>query len=239
MVHGKVIKRSRNSRSVFLKLIMRGREWLSTSSMLMFVWSLFSVMFPSLSPSCESTGAIRLFLRNVTVGRKRWVGCLLGPMVAMCAACSEPASAPDPERRIVSLSPVASEYVIALDAVARVVAVDASSRSMARLGEKAVSTAATVEAYRPTLILTPLQSGPLGAQAAAWSQRGIEVIEVDPHGFAGRGPSTAALVAPDIPRIALLDACREGEKRATGSPHPDNVAPSLMGGFVACVPHYG
>ena len=55
---------------------------------------------------------------------------------------------------------------------------------MARLGEKAVSTAATVEAYRPTLILTPLQSGPLGAQAAAWSQRGIEVIEVDPHGFA-------------------------------------------------------
>jgi homoserine kinase len=48
--------------------------------------------------------------------------------------------------------------------------------------------------------------------------------------------ATAALIAPDLPRIALLDACREGERLATGSPHPDNVAPSLMGGFVACVP---
>ena len=48
--------------------------------------------------------------------------------------------------------------------------------------------------------------------------------------------ATAALVAPDAPREALLSACRAGERLATGSPHPDNVAPSLLGGLVACVP---
>jgi len=51
--------------------------------------------------------------------------------------------------------------------------------------------------------------------------------------------ATAALIAPDTPRIDLLNACREGERLATGSPHPDNVAPSLLGGLVACVPREG
>ena len=51
--------------------------------------------------------------------------------------------------------------------------------------------------------------------------------------------ATASLVAPELPRRALLDACREGERLATGSPHPDNVAPSLLGGLVACVPGEG
>jgi homoserine kinase len=47
--------------------------------------------------------------------------------------------------------------------------------------------------------------------------------------------ATAAAVAPHVPRAALLDATREGERLATGAPHPDNVAPSLLGGLVACV----
>ena len=47
--------------------------------------------------------------------------------------------------------------------------------------------------------------------------------------------ATAALVSPQTPRAALLRACREAERHATGSPHPDNVAPSLLGGLVACV----
>jgi len=48
--------------------------------------------------------------------------------------------------------------------------------------------------------------------------------------------ATAAVVAPGTDKRALLDACREGERLATGVPHPDNVAPSLVGGIVACVP---
>jgi homoserine kinase len=51
--------------------------------------------------------------------------------------------------------------------------------------------------------------------------------------------ATAAVVAPGAPREELLDACREGERLATGVPHPDNVAPSLLGGIVACVPRPG
>ncbi len=51
--------------------------------------------------------------------------------------------------------------------------------------------------------------------------------------------ATAALACPEVPRAALLDACREGERLATGSPHPDNVAPALLGGIVACLPRAG
>lgn len=47
--------------------------------------------------------------------------------------------------------------------------------------------------------------------------------------------ATASLVSPDTPKEALLWACRQAERHATGSPHPDNVAPSLLGGLVACV----
>ncbi|MFT7583534.1 MAG: homoserine kinase, partial [Myxococcota bacterium] len=48
--------------------------------------------------------------------------------------------------------------------------------------------------------------------------------------------ATAALIDPDLPKAALLGACREGERLATGVPHADNVAPSLFGGLVACIP---
>lgn len=50
--------------------------------------------------------------------------------------------------------------------------------------------------------------------------------------------ATAALLG-DIPKGALLDACREGERLAAGSPHADNVAPCLLGGIVACLPGEG
>lgn len=48
--------------------------------------------------------------------------------------------------------------------------------------------------------------------------------------------AVAALVNPEIPKDALLDACREGERIAAGTPHADNVAPCLFGGIVACIP---
>jgi homoserine kinase len=48
--------------------------------------------------------------------------------------------------------------------------------------------------------------------------------------------ATGALWCPEVSRIQLLDACREGERLATGVPHPDNVAASLLGGVVLCLP---
>ena len=51
--------------------------------------------------------------------------------------------------------------------------------------------------------------------------------------------AAAAALGWDGPRQDLLDACREGERLATGTPHPDNVAPSLLGGLVVCVPRGG
>ncbi len=51
--------------------------------------------------------------------------------------------------------------------------------------------------------------------------------------------ATAAVACPWVNAEDLLLACREGERLATGSPHPDNVAPSLLGGLVACVPREG
>ena len=51
--------------------------------------------------------------------------------------------------------------------------------------------------------------------------------------------ATASLLDATIPKEALLDSCREGERLATGSPHPDNAAPSLFGGLVACIPRHG
>lgn len=48
--------------------------------------------------------------------------------------------------------------------------------------------------------------------------------------------ATAAVLDAHHDRRALLDACRLGEALASGSPHADNVAPSLLGGIVACLP---
>ena len=70
----------------------------------------------------------------------------------------------------------------------------------------------------------PLGSG-LGSSAASSVAAAVAVAAL-----------IEARTGQKIPRAALLDACREGERLATGSPHPDNVAPSLLGGVVACLP---
>ncbi|MGB0588846.1 MAG: homoserine kinase [Myxococcota bacterium] len=83
------------------------------------------------------------------------------------------------------------------------------------------------------------QFGPPGAGVRLWLEKGLPLGS----GLGSSGASavaaalaTSALVSPETPRELLLSACREGERHATGSPHPDNVAPSLLGGLVACVP---
>lgn len=47
--------------------------------------------------------------------------------------------------------------------------------------------------------------------------------------------AVGALIDPRLPKDFLFQACREGERLATGSPHADNVAPALFGGVVACL----
>jgi homoserine kinase len=48
--------------------------------------------------------------------------------------------------------------------------------------------------------------------------------------------AVSGLLPTKISRRDLLAACLEGERLASGSPHPDNVAPALLGGIIACVP---
>lgn len=79
----------------------------------------------------------------------------------------------------------------------------------------------------------------------------VHLTKVLPLG-SGMGSSAASAVAAALAaatvltnaanrptKLDLLDACREGERLATGVPHPDNVAPSLLGGIVACIPRGG
>lgn len=47
--------------------------------------------------------------------------------------------------------------------------------------------------------------------------------------------ATAACLDPRLPKGLLFDLAREGERLASGSPHPDNVAPALFGGILACM----
>jgi homoserine kinase len=65
----------------------------------------------------------------------------------------------------------------------------------------------------------PLGSG-LGSSAASSVASAVAVL---------------ACVDPGIPRDFAFEAAREGERLATGTPHPDNVAPALFGGIVACM----
>jgi homoserine kinase len=79
---------------------------------------------------------------------------------------------------------------------------------------------------------------PPGAGVRLWLDKGL------PLG-SGLGSSAASSVAaavavlacidPGIPKDFAFEAAREGERLATGSPHPDNVAPALFGGIVACM----
>lgn len=48
--------------------------------------------------------------------------------------------------------------------------------------------------------------------------------------------ATRALACPELPDAELLAACMDGEGASSGSPHADNVAPSLLGGIVLIRP---
>lgn len=84
--------------------------------------------------------------------------------------------------------------------------------------------------------------GTPGAGVRLWLEKGLPLgsgLGSSAASAVAAAVATAHLVNPELERALLLDACREGERLATGSPHPDNVAPSLLGGLVACLPREG
>lgn len=103
---------------------------------------------------------------------------------------------------------------------------------VAKLSGKALENCAGVSAYHVLKQFAP------GAGARLWLEKGL------PLG-SGLGSSSASSVAaavaiaacidPDLPKELLFSAVREGERLATGTPHPDNVAPALFGGIIACL----
>lgn len=103
---------------------------------------------------------------------------------------------------------------------------------VAKLGGRALENCAGVSAKAVLEQFAP------GAGARLWLDKGL------PLG-SGMGSSAASSVAgavavaacidPDLPKELLFGAVREGERLATGTPHPDNVAPCLFGGIVACL----
>jgi len=83
---------------------------------------------------------------------------------------------------------------------------------------------------------------PAGAGVRLWLHKGLPLgsgLGSSAASSVAAALATAVAVCPEVDRAALLDATREGERLATGAAHPDNVAPSLLGGLVACVVREG
>ncbi|HPG26845.1 MAG: hypothetical protein H6748_06190 [Spirochaetaceae bacterium] len=83
-------------------------------------------------------------------------------------------------QRVVSLDRVATRFVARLGAADRLVAVDATSRTLPDLGDRPLATLATAHRFEPDLVLVPalpLDDAPVRALQAA----GIRVVEFAPH----------------------------------------------------------
>ena len=84
--------------------------------------------------------------------------------------------------------------------------------------------------------------GEPGAGVRLWLDKGLPLgsgLGSSAASAVAAALATAEVACPDVGKAELLDACREGERLATGTPHPDNVAPSLLGGLVACLAREG
>jgi len=86
--------------------------------------------------------------------------------------------------RIVSLAPAASEFVVALGAAARLVAVDAGSGRIAELADRPRVELKGAAAMLPDLILVGELAGSDATEAERLRSEGFEVIEVAPHDMA-------------------------------------------------------
>jgi homoserine kinase len=79
---------------------------------------------------------------------------------------------------------------------------------------------------------------PRGTGARIWLDKGLPLgsgLGSSAASSVAAAVATAACIDSDLPKDFVFPACREGERLATGNPHPDNVAPALLGGVVACL----
>jgi ABC-type hemin transport system substrate-binding protein len=113
------------------------------------------------------------------------------PILLCTGGCDRAAPEPTPDRvervttgnRVVSLSPLATRFVLAIGAGERIVAGDAVSARMPELaGRPAVDLAGAVD-LRPDLVLVPLALDPGDPAAAALHRRGARIVEFAPHDF--------------------------------------------------------
>lgn len=106
---------------------------------------------------------------------------ILGLLLLLAFGCRE-ALEPTPPR-VVSLSPAGSRALLALGAGEAVVAVGRGSRALAPFAELPEADFGSLESHRPTLVLVPPAPRGLGLPLESLRQRGIRVVEIDPHGF--------------------------------------------------------
>ena len=77
-----------------------------------------------------------------------------------------------------------------------------------------------------------------GAGARLWLDKGLPLgsgLGSSAASSVAAAVAIAACIDSDLPKEMLFTAVREGERLATGTPHPDNVAPALFGGIIACL----
>lgn len=97
----------------------------------------------------------------------------------------EPARAPSKTAvsRVVSLSPLATRFVLAIGAGSQLVAADAASTALPELaGLPSVDLVGTLE-HRPDLVLVPEDPPPGDAAAAALQRSGARIATFAPHDF--------------------------------------------------------
>jgi len=116
--------------------------------------------------------------------------------------------------------------------VIELVDVTGPSEVVAKLSGKALDNCAGVAAKAVLDVFAP------GAGARLWLDKGLPLgsgLGSSAASSVAGAVAVAACIDPDLPKEMLFPATREGERLATGTPHPDNVAPALFGGIVACL----
>jgi len=80
--------------------------------------------------------------------------------------------------------------------------------------------------------------GDKGTGARIWLDKGLPLgsgLGSSAASSVAAAVATAGCIDSNLPKDFVFSAAREGERLATGTPHPDNVAPALFGGIIACL----
>jgi ABC-type Fe3+-hydroxamate transport system substrate-binding protein len=160
-----------------------------------------------------------------------WRGAALALAATFLACSAAEDSAPgsgtlDASPRVVSLSPVASELVLALGAGDRLVGTDAASRQLPGLSGLPSVALGSVTDLQPDLLLTPAPHGADARRVRALRERGVTVLEFSPHDFEdafalcrelgthlGRRAEVEVFVRDQSRPLALISSTSMGQRR--------------------------